>query len=63
MFDIDYIFDFDCTITYRNFAYFWWKPDEVFKDLYPNINSNFIDNLSLKFNENQAYNYIQMVYS
>ena len=52
MFNIDYIFDFDCTITYRNFAYFWWKPDEVFKKLYPEISPNFIDNLSSKFNQN-----------
>ena len=56
MFNVDYIFDFDCTITYRNFAYFWWKPDEVFKKLYPEINHNFIDNLSLKFNQNLLLN-------
>ncbi len=48
-----YIFDFDCTITYRNFAYFWWKPDTVFKELYPEINNNTINDLSTKFNNNQ----------
>ena len=56
MFKIDYIFDFDCTITYRNFAYFWWKPDEVFKQINPDINTNIIDDLSFKFNHNLMKN-------
>ena len=53
MFDIDYIFDFDCTITYRNFAYFWSKPDDIFKQLYSNIDNDLIDDLSYKFNHNK----------
>lgn len=48
--NVDYIFDFDCTITYRNFAYFWWKPDEIFKKTNIDIDPKFIDNLSFKFN-------------
>jgi hypothetical protein len=51
-FNIDYIFDFDCTITYRNFAYFWWKPDEIFRVIYKDIDPQIIDELSCKFNNN-----------
>ena len=47
-----YVFDFDCTITYRNFAYFWLKPDEIFKQKYANIKPTIIDELSFKFNNN-----------
>lgn len=56
MLDIDFIFDFDCTITYRNFAYLWWQLD-TFKKLYPNISNDFVDDISNKFNNKNLAKY------
>jgi len=60
MSNIDYIFDFDCTITYRNFAYFWWKPDEVFKETNKDIDEYIVDDLSFKFNHNLLVDKIEI---
>ena len=60
MFNVDYIFDFDCTITYRNFAYFWWKPDEIFKTINKDIEPELVDNLSYKFNNKMIHDQIDI---
>ena len=56
MTNIDYIFDFDCTITYRNFYYLWNRP-LIFKKLYPNILNSYINDISNKFNNNNIIKY------
>jgi hypothetical protein len=58
--NINYIFDFDCTITYRNFAHFWWKPDDIFKKTDPDIEPELVDNLSFKFNNDMLYDQIDI---